>query len=100
MRRLVLLCLAACGGDAKPLPPTDQTQLAATLDTLAGFGNKHAGTPEGMAAGDFIQQRFTELGLDDVHTETITFPKWELVSSKLTVSIDGVELSPGFDVFE
>lgn len=98
---LVLLALAACGGDStKPLPPTDQAALMTTLDALAQFGEKRAGTPAGAQAATYIQGRFTDLGLSDVHQESFQFPSWSLTSQALTVTIDGVPMSPGFDVFE
>jgi Zn-dependent M28 family amino/carboxypeptidase len=102
MRRLlsIALLLAACGGKDKELGPTDQAGLRATLDALAGFGEKHAGSPEGRAAADYIAQRFTDMGLSDVHTESFQFPRWELASKAMTITIDGAAMTPGFDVFE
>src|SRR5262249_55198812 len=98
---LVVVALAGCGGD-KPvvLPPTDPAALEMTLEALSGMGQKQAGTPTGQMAAAYIQQRFTTLGLADVHLEQFGFPRWELQSKSLTVTIDGVALSPGFDVFE
>jgi Peptidase family M28/PA domain len=101
MKRSIWLALVcACGGGDKPLPPTDQAGLQATLEALAGFGNKHCGTPEGKQATDYIVGRMTDLGLTDVHTESFGFPKWTLGASQMTVTIDGVAMTPGFDVFE
>lgn len=103
MTRLVVVTVIVlgCGGDPPPkLEPTDQTQLLATLDDLAAMGEKAAGTPAGAQAAAYIHDRFTRLGLTDVHEETFMFPRWELTSKSLTITIDGVAMSPGFDVFE
>src|SRR5262245_37464719 len=104
MRRLLwipFVIAAGCGDKATPpLGPTDQGGLKATLDMLATFGEKHAGSPEGRAAADYIAQRFTDIGLGDVHLESFQFPRWELTSKAMTITIDGVAMTPGFDVFE
>ncbi len=103
MRRLflVLAFLCACGDDgAKVLPPTSQDDLLKTLTDLSAMGEKKAGTPAGKQAAAYVERRFTELGLSDVHQETFGFPLWELGSKSLTITIDGVAMSPGFDVFE
>ena len=103
MRRAALLvfALAACGGDkATPLPPTDHEALMTTLDALARLGEKRAGTPAGAQAATYIQGRFTALGLGHVHQESFQFPSWAQTCKALTVTIDGVELTPEFDVFE
>ena len=102
LRRLsFVLALASCGHD-KPvvLPPADPATLETTLEALAAMGQKQAGTPAGQMAAAYIQQRFTELGLADVHQEQFGFPQWQLGSKSLSVTIDGAAMSPGFDVFE
>lgn len=102
MRRLLLVVtvLTACGGDEKPLPPTDPQDLMTTLEALAGFGEKQPGSDAGRQAADYIQDRFRALELAEVHTEKFTVPRWKLDSKAFTVTIDGVAMSPGFDVFE
>ncbi len=101
MRRLVAaLVVFGCGGKEVVLGPTDQGQLLATLDDLAAMGQKQAGTPAGQQAAQYIADRMQALKLTDVHMESFQFPRWELMSKSMTVSIDGVEMSPGFDVFE
>jgi Zn-dependent M28 family amino/carboxypeptidase len=100
-RTLVALALVTgCGDKEKVLGPTDQGQLLSTLESLAAFGEKHAGSPEGAQAAQYIQQRFEALRLSDVHLESFTFPRWELMSKSMTISIDGAQSTPGFDVFE
>jgi aminopeptidase YwaD len=103
MKRLVWIALvvSGCGGnDDRPLGPTDQAGLKATLDALAAFGEKHAGSPEGRQAADYVAQRFTDLGLQNVHLESFQFPRWDITSKAMTITIDGVAMTPGFDVFE
>jgi aminopeptidase YwaD len=96
-------CLAAlligCSSPA-PLGPTDQKKLAQTLVDLAAMGPKHAGTDGTAQAARYLVARMKALGLGQVHTESFRFPRWDLDSSSLAVSIDGAEMAPGFDVFE
>jgi Zn-dependent M28 family amino/carboxypeptidase len=101
MKRALLALVAACGGGGETTPPpTDQGALMATLQALSEMGEKAAGTPAGAKAADYIADRMRALGLTDVHFEEFTFPQWKLVSKTLTITIDGVVMSPGFDVFE
>ena len=102
MKRLgFVLALAACGGDKdKPLGPTDQAGLKQSLDELAAFGAKIAGTPEAAAAAAYVEGRFAALGLSDIHRETFQFPKWDVTSKTMTIAIDGAPMSPSFEVFE
>ena len=101
MKRALLALLVACGGGGETVPPpTDQADLLATLEALSAMGEKAAGTPAGAQAADYIANRFRSLGLSDVHFEELTFPQWKLVSKSMTITIDGVALTPGFDVFE
>jgi hypothetical protein len=96
---LLALLLVACGDETKPLPPTDPADLQKTLDELAAFGQKQPGTPAGQQAAAYIGDRFRALGLTDVHDEMFTVPAWTATKS-FSVAIDGVDSSPGFDVFE
>jgi aminopeptidase YwaD len=100
IRLVLVLALAACGSDDKTLPATDPQDLMTTLDALAGFGQKQPGTDPGRQAASYIGDRFSAHGLADVHEEPFTVPSWSLGTKTLTVTIDGVDSSPGFDVFE
>src|SRR5260221_8975960 len=91
---------SACGSDPVQLAATDPASLQPTLDALAAMGQKQAGTPAGMMAASYIQQRMTDLGLAKVRVEAFAFPRWALQSSSLGVTIDGVAMAPGYDVFE
>jgi len=107
LRPLSLAALAACSsaGGLEPVvdPFTDptaiETRLRRTLDELAAFGEKRAGTTAGQQAGDYIAARFEAAGLQDVRFESFAFLGFELQSSSLTVSADGTELPMAHDVF-
>jgi aminopeptidase YwaD len=100
VRVLVLIVLAGCGSDDKVLPPTDPKDLTITLEALAAFGEKQPGSEAGQQAANYIAERFRALGLSDVHYETFSVPRWRLTSKAFTLTIDGVDSTPGFDVFE
>ncbi len=106
--------LLACGSDgggaadAAPGPDTADTwgdpvavemRLTDTLDELAAFGWKRTGTPEGAAAGEYVAQRFRDLGLEGVAFEPFSFLSFELASSSLAVTADGTALPMAHDVF-
>ncbi|HUS69114.1 MAG TPA: M28 family peptidase [Kofleriaceae bacterium] len=96
MRRAgVALVVAAlgCGGEdggrVAPDPAAVAGRLEATLEALADLGDKRAGTPGGMAAGDMLLERFQAAGLEDVRAESFEFPGFALAGSSLEVSVDG-----------
>lgn len=102
MRHLlfVVVALTACGSEDKVLPPTDPKDLTTTLEALAALGQKQPGTDAGRQAADYITVRFRALGLEDVHTETFTVPSWQPTTKVFSFTVDGVQSTPGFDVFE
>ncbi len=96
-----VLAAAACGDNGSvTLDPTDPQDLLATLDDLAAFGNKHAGSPEAQQAAAYLTDRMNAIGLSNVHSEPFTFPRWQEESKSLTLTIDGLAMTIGFDVFE
>jgi Zn-dependent M28 family amino/carboxypeptidase len=100
-RTLLLIAILGCGDSPQPPPaPTKEEDLLATLEALAAMGEKAAGTPAGQQAAAYIQERFEAMKLSDVRLESFSFPQWKLVRKTLSISIDGVPMSPGFDVFE
>jgi Zn-dependent M28 family amino/carboxypeptidase len=98
--RMLLLVVACSSSTPAKLGPTDQNALLKTLMDLAAFGKKHVGTDGANQAAGYLAMRFQQLGLTDVHPEPFQFPRWDLKSSSLTVTIDGAPMMPGFDVFE
>lgn len=80
-------------------PAAVQQRLRQTVEDLAAFGEKQPGTEAGRQAGDYIFQRFEEVGLEDVHFETFTLPGYTINDSALTVTADGAPLSMTHDVF-
>ncbi|HEU4410246.1 MAG TPA: M28 family peptidase [Polyangiaceae bacterium] len=76
-----------------------QARLKATLDDLAAFGAKRAGTPKGLEAGDYLKARLEAAGVAGVTFESFSFLQHEVSSSSLAVSADGVALPMAHDVF-
>src|SRR3569623_1471851 len=97
---VVVAILAACSDPPVTLAPTEPATLEPTLDALAAFGEKGAGSTAGQMAAMYIQGKFADLGLSDIHTESFHFPRWQLMDKSFSVTIDGVTATPGFDVFE
>jgi aminopeptidase YwaD len=95
-----LALLLGCGSHQPPPPPTDPAALMHTLEALAGFGQKRVGTPGGQQAGEYVSSRMTMAGLQDVHYESFQFPRYDVQSGTLTVTIAGTQAPMGFDVFE
>ncbi|MBY0279319.1 M28 family peptidase [Candidatus Binatia bacterium] len=102
---LVLLVAGALGcsdrGNAPDFadPAQVEARVRGTLDDLAAFGAKRAGSPEVARAADYIADRFRSAGLSDVHLEEFTFPAYDLASTALTVRVDGAARSPLAEAF-
>lgn len=79
-------------------PAQIQSRLERSLEDLASFGNKRAGTAAGFAAGDYLADAFRAAGLEDVRFEEFTFPAFELEGSSLAFTVDGAPLTVGHDV--
>lgn len=99
-RAALALSLTACSDPPVVLPPTDPQALEPTLDALAAFGEKGAGSMGGQMAATYIQGKLASLGLSNIRVETFQFPRWVLADSSFSLTIDGVTTQPGFDVFE
>ncbi len=100
---LLVLSVPACGDDDTGPDYADPAQVAVrlrtTLDDLAALGEKRCGTPAGHAAGDYIRERFEAAGLQDVTFEEFSFLHYEVQSSQLDVTVDGVALPMDHEVF-
>src|SRR5215831_8447639 len=90
----------SCGDDRTPQPPTDPAVLVQTLGDLAAFGNKHVGTPAGAQAGDYVRGRMESIGLADVHFESFQFPRQDIQSATVGVTVNGAASAPGADAFD
>lgn len=67
---------------------------------LAAIGEKRVGTPGGAMAGSYVQSRLAALHLTDLHTEPFAFPRHDVISSSLSMTIAGAPMTVGFDVFD
>lgn len=65
---------------------TPETRMTATLQKLASYGEKRAGTWQGRSAGDYIEDRFEKAGLKNVHCEEFSVNSYDIVSSSLTLT--------------
>jgi hypothetical protein len=77
---------------------TLQARMTQTLNDLAGFGYKRAGTDAAKRAGQYLRDRWRNAGLTAVHFEEFSFPKFELASSRLGVTLDGAPSAPKYEV--
>lgn len=104
---LSAICAAVLGcseqGTDDPTAYTDparvEARVRATLEDLAAFGAKRAGSEEVARAGEYIAGRFRAAGLSDVHSEEFSFPAYDLQATDLTVRIDGTAHSPLAEAF-
>ena len=100
----VVAASAACTTTPEPTASLDtpkavEARLRTTLEALAAFGEKRAGTPEGIQAGAYVAKRFEQIGLEQVRFEAFTFPSFDLKSSSLTVLVEGKELTMQHETF-
>ena len=105
-----ILAVAGCGNgshstaDMKPSSPdmAPAHTLLGTLNDLAAFGQKRVGTDANHQAQAYLVKRFQDAGLANVHVESFQFPRHDVMSSSMTLSVSGAPVSPsvGFDVFE
>jgi len=79
---------------------TDEEELLRTLDELAAFGEKRAGSEAGRRAAEHLADRFRAAGLADVRFEEFHFPSHQVVEAELAISVGGRPLAIGFDVLE
>lgn len=76
-----------------------RTRLEKTLEELAAFGPKIAGTPSGTQAGDYVSDRLSSAGISDVKFESFSFQSYVLGSSSLAVTLDGAATTMAHQVF-
>jgi hypothetical protein len=68
--------------------PDASTQLA-WIEAVLGFGVRRPGSPQDQAVADWCEERFRELGLDDVRQEPVPLPHWQSDHATLTAWPDG-----------
>lgn len=103
---------AASGFDASPIhdalpdsapdyasPLAVRRRLERSLADLAALGEKRAGTPAGVAAGEYVLARMVRAGLLDVQVEPFSFLGFDLASSSLSVTVDGEPMPMAHEVF-
>ncbi len=100
------LAIAACSSSSSssaPPPPPDpaavEMQVRTSLEELAAFGNKRAGSDEASKTADYLVGRFQRAGLADVHTEGFAFPRFNVHASSITLTANGVEVTAAHEVF-
>jgi hypothetical protein len=74
-------------------------ELSRTLHDLAAIGDKRAGSPGGLRAASYLRDRFTTLGLGPRY-EVFHFPRHDVISSSLDVTIGGVARPMAHEVLE
>ena len=89
MSRTALLLMAillvgppAPSGTLDPL----QQNLKQTVLDLAAIGYKRAGTAPALTAANYVASRMAGLSLQGIHMESFQFPRFELLSSSLTIT--------------
>ena len=68
--------------------PGAATQLAWIEEVLA-FGIRRPGSPQDQAVADWCEERFRELGLQDVRQEPVPLPHWQSDHATLTAWPEG-----------
>ena len=76
------------------------SDLGRTVEDLAAFGEKRAGTEAGARAADYLLERFVRAGLSDVAAHPFAFPRHESVGASFLVTVDGEPLPAPFAVLE
>jgi hypothetical protein len=75
-------------------------ELRATLEDLAAFGEKRAGTPAGARAAEYLRARMVTLGLQAVRTEPFAFPGHEVTTAALEFEVAGIARDLSYSVLE
>jgi hypothetical protein len=75
-------------------------ELRATLEDLAAFGEKRAGTPAGARAAEYLRARMVTLGLQAVRTEPFAFPAHEVTAAALELEVAGIARELSYSLLE
>ena len=76
------------------------TDLGRTVEELAAFGEKRAGTEAGARAADYLLERFRRAGLVDVHAQPFAFPRHDVASASFALDVGGEPMAAPFAVLE
>ncbi|HEY2743609.1 MAG TPA: M28 family peptidase [Polyangia bacterium] len=76
------------------------SELGRTVEDLAAFGEKRAGTDAGARAADYLIDRFDRAGLVDVHAEPFAFPRHQVTRGAFELVVDGTPRPTAFLVLE
>lgn len=77
-----------------------RAELLETIEALAAFGEKRAGSEAGARAAGYLAARMRQLGLADVRGEPFAFPRHDLVRASLALAVDGAPRPTSFAVLE
>ncbi len=75
-------------------------ELRATLEDLAAFGEKRAGTPAGARAAEYLRARMVALGLQAVRAEPFAFPGHEVTAAALEFEVAAIARDLSYSVLE
>src|SRR5690348_3267541 len=83
---------------ASPLGMRDE--LLATVEELAGFGEKRCGTEAGARAAEYLHERLRRMGLHDVAAQPFAFPRHDVERASLQLQVAGTERQAAWAVLE
>jgi hypothetical protein len=77
-----------------------RSELAATVEDLAAFGEKRCGSEAGARAADYLRTRFLRLGLADVREQPFAFPRHDVTRAEFSVAVAGTPRDVAWAVLE
>src|SRR5262249_36265484 len=90
----------AAGRSVNARAQDERAALLRTLEDLAAFGEKRAGTDAGRAAGDYVGERMRQAGLERVHCDPFRFPQHRVVRAELVARAGGELVPAAFEALE
>ncbi len=75
-------------------------ELLRTIEDLAAFGEKRAGSDAGARAAEYLLGRMRRIGLDDVRADPFSFPRHDVASAAFSVDVAGAPAPMAFAVLE
>jgi peptidase M28-like protein len=77
-----------------------QHELVRTIEELAAFGEKRAGTNAGARAAEYLFDRMRKAGLEDVHEQPFAFPRHDLLRASFGLTVAGAARPMAFAALE